>query len=56
MLLLQQLYQSNHEEHEHNIQLENKEEDIKILKTEVVNLTEEMEEKKLLNTNKSWMR
>jgi hypothetical protein len=46
MLLLQQLDQSNHEEHEQNIQLENKEEEIKRLKTEVANLTEEMEELK----------
>ena len=38
MLLLQQLDQSNHEEHEQNIQLENKEDEIKILKDEVANL------------------
>ena len=36
---IQQIDQSNHEEHEKKIQLENKEEEIKSLKTEVVNLT-----------------
>ena len=46
MLLLQQLDKSNHEEHEQNIHLENKEEEIKRLKTEVANPTEEMEELK----------
>jgi hypothetical protein len=40
---LQQLDQSNHEEFEQRIQLKNKEEEIKILKIEVINLTEEME-------------
>ena len=44
MLLLQQLDQSNHEEHEQKIQLEDKEEEIKRLKTKVANLTKEMEE------------
>jgi hypothetical protein len=39
MLLLQQLDQSNHEEHEKMIQLQNKEEEIKRLKIEVTNLT-----------------
>jgi putative transposon-encoded protein len=40
MLLLQQLDQSNnHEEQEKNIQLEEKEEEINILKTKVVDLT-----------------
>jgi hypothetical protein len=39
MLLLKQLNQSNHEENEKKIQLEKKEEEIKILKTEVANLT-----------------
>ena len=47
MFLLQQLDQSNHEEHEQKIQLDNIEEEIKILKTEVANLTEEMEELKI---------
>jgi hypothetical protein len=46
-LLLEQLYQSIHEEHENKIQLEDKEDEIKRLKIEVANLTEEMEE---LNT------
>jgi DNA repair exonuclease SbcCD ATPase subunit len=46
MMLLQQLDQSNHEENEQNFQLENKEEEIKNLKTKVINLTEEMEELK----------
>jgi hypothetical protein len=39
MFLLQQLDQSNHEEHEQKIHLEDKEEEIKRLKTEVANLT-----------------
>ena len=43
MLLLQHLNQSNHEEHEQKIQLQDKEEEIKILKTKVANLIEEME-------------
>jgi hypothetical protein len=43
MMLLQQLDQSSHEENEQNFQLENKEEEIKILKTELTNLIEEME-------------
>jgi predicted RNase H-like nuclease (RuvC/YqgF family) len=43
---LQQIDQSNHEEHEQKFQLENKEEEIKRLKTKVINLTEEMEELK----------
>jgi hypothetical protein len=47
MLILQQLDQSNHEEHEQKFQLENKEEEIKILKTKVFDLTKDMEE---LNT------
>jgi hypothetical protein len=42
MVLLQQLDQSNHEENEQKFQLE-KEEEIKRLKTKVINLTEEME-------------
>jgi hypothetical protein len=46
MLLLQQLDQSNHEENEQNIHLENNEEKTKRLNTEVANLTEEMEELK----------
>jgi predicted RNase H-like nuclease (RuvC/YqgF family) len=46
MMLLQKLDQSNHEEHEQKFQLENKEEEIKSLKTKVINLTEEMEELK----------
>jgi hypothetical protein len=39
MLLLQQLDQSNHEEHEQKFHLEKKEEEIKILKNKVNNLT-----------------
>jgi hypothetical protein len=39
MMLLQQLDQSKHEEHEQKFQLENKEEEIKSLKTEVINIT-----------------
>jgi hypothetical protein len=46
IFLLQHLDQSNHEDHEQKFQLENKEEEIKILKIEVVNLTEKMEELK----------
>jgi hypothetical protein len=47
IFLLPQSDQSNHEEHEKKIQLENKEEEIKILKTEVANLTKGMEELKI---------
>lgn len=50
MLLLQQLDQSNHEKFEQRVHLEDKEKEIKRLKTEVTNLTEEMEE---LKTNDS---
>ena len=42
---LQQLDQYNHEENEQKFQLKNKEE-IKKMKTKVINLTEEMEELK----------
>ena len=44
MLLLQQLDQSNHEKFDQRVQLEDKEKEIKILKTEVTNLTEDMED------------
>jgi hypothetical protein len=46
MFLLQHLDQSNHEEYEQKIQLEDKEEEIKRVKTKVANLTEEMGELK----------
>jgi predicted nucleic acid-binding Zn-ribbon protein len=46
MMLIKKIDQSNHEEHEQKFQLENKEEEIKSLKTKVINLTEEMEELK----------
>jgi len=49
MFLQQHLNQSNrnnHEKHEENIQLEDIEEDIKILKTKVVDITKEVEELK----------
>jgi hypothetical protein len=46
MFLQQHLNQSNRNKHEENIQLEDKEEEIKILKTEVVDLTKEVKELK----------
>jgi hypothetical protein len=47
---LKQLDQSNHEENEQKFHLENKEEEIKRLKLEVINITKEMEK---LNTHDS---
>ena len=46
MLLLQQLDQSNHEKFEQRVHLEDKEKEIKRLKTKVTNLKEEKEELK----------